>query len=54
MKEYKVVNYKGSMTFSVEKYNKDLSDFLNDYARQGWRVIHCKDFNQFILEKDRT
>lgn len=53
MKEYKVVCYKGSMTFSIDKHTEELSNFLNNFARQGWRVIDCKNLQYFILEKDK-
>lgn len=44
MKEYKVVVYRESLLGSIilreSKVNPErFSDFLNNHARQGWRVI---------------
>ncbi len=55
MKEYKIVNFPLRFSFNHTKYLKDLEDFLNNYARQGWQV---KESNQsmtmFILERDKN
>ncbi len=55
MKEYKVVKNPTTLTFNYDKWMKNLEDFLNNYARQGWRV---KESNQsmtvFILERDKN
>lgn len=61
MKEYLVVNYKPSkssnvsaFSFGYEKLNKYVSDFLNEYARQGWRVVQADpELDRFLLERDR-
>lgn len=53
MKEYKIVYFQGKSLFNLEKLNKEIADFLNEYARQGWRVIECENFNRFLLERDR-
>jgi hypothetical protein len=44
MKEYKVIVYReglfGSMIFGESKVNPEkMTDFLNDHARGGWRVV---------------
>lgn len=61
MKEYLLVNYKPTkesnsigISFGYEKLNKGVTEFLNEYARQGWRVVQADtEFDRFLLEKDR-
>lgn len=51
MKEYKVVNWK--MGFSNN--NQRLEDFLNEHARNGWRVIHIAENSARItFERDKN
>ncbi len=55
MKEYKVVKYFRGLTLNYDKYLKDLEDFLNNYARQGWRVKETgQGMTVFILERDKN
>lgn len=61
MKEYLVLNYKpvkganvSGLSFGYGKLNKYVTDFLNEYARQGWRVVQAdEEFDRFLLERDR-
>lgn len=55
MKEYKKVTYYDKFAFNIEKKDSDLTEFLNNFARQGWRVI-SNDANMvhFILERDKN
>ena len=51
MKEYKVVNWKMGLTNN----NDRLEDTLNDYAKQGWRVIQvAENFQRIIFERDKN
>lgn len=51
MKEYKVVSWK--MSFSNN--NQRLEDLLNQYAREGWSVIHIADNNtRVVLERSKN
>lgn len=54
MKEYKKVTYLGTMSFNYEKKDSNLTEFLNNYAKQGWRVIESKEMAHFILERDKN
>jgi len=52
MKEYKIVTYNKTTWRNV---NKHLSDFLNEYARNGWRVIQSNQgMLRFLLERDKN
>lgn len=54
MKEYKVVSFPVKITFNQKKYFKELEEFLNGYARQGWSVTESNaSLNMFILERER-
>lgn len=54
MKEYKTVTYINKISFNMEKKDKALTDFLNSYAQQGWRVVESVNMMRFILERDRN
>ena len=54
MKEYKTVTYMSSFSFSLEKKDKNLTNFLNEQAKQGWRVIESQNMTRFILERDKN
>ena len=51
MKEYKVDSWK----VSLSKNNKNLEDFLNEYARNGWKVIHiAEQSTRVVFERDKN
>lgn len=51
MKEYKVVNWKMGLT----KNNQKLEDTLNEYARNGWRVVEIGvNSARIIFERDKN
>lgn len=54
MKEYKIITRK----FSWKKEKEKFEDELNNYAKQGWRVINIyviSDGNvEALLEKDKN
>lgn len=51
MKEYKVVNWK--MGFS--KNNERLEDILNEYGRNGWRVVEiAEQSTRIVFERDKN
>jgi G:T-mismatch repair DNA endonuclease (very short patch repair protein) len=51
MKEYKVINWK----MGLSKNNERLEDTLNEYARNGWRVIHIGEQNtRIVFERDKN
>ena len=54
MKEYKTVTYMGNFSFSLEKKDKNLTNFLNEHAKQGWKVIESQNMTRFILERDKN
>lgn len=54
MKEYKVVIYRegifSSVLFGSAKLNpKRFTEFLNDYAREGWRVVTMEKESRRVL-----
>ncbi len=52
-KEYKVVSFY-KFTLNQSKYLKELEEFLNGYARQGWTVKEANaNLSVFILERGR-
>jgi hypothetical protein len=56
MKEYKMVNLPVKWNAITSKdQNKHLENFLNNYAREGWRVIHVTEaMNKYLLERDKN
>ncbi|MFN0730143.1 DUF4177 domain-containing protein [Polaribacter gochangensis] len=51
MKEYTVINWK----MGLSKNNERLEDTLNEYARNGWRVIHIGEQNtRIVFERDKN
>ncbi|NKI33449.1 DUF4177 domain-containing protein [Croceivirga thetidis] len=51
MKEYKVVSWKMSLTGN----SKRLEDTLNEYAKQGWRLVHVyENTASVIFERDKN
>lgn len=51
MKEYKVVNWK----MSLSKNNERLEETLNQYAREGWVVTHVAEHSsRIVLERDKN
>ncbi|WP_086030447.1 DUF4177 domain-containing protein [Tenacibaculum holothuriorum] len=51
MKEYKVESWK----VSFSKNNKNLEDFLNEHARNGWKVIHiAEQSTRVVFERDKN
>lgn len=54
MKEYKTVTYIGKFSISAEKKDKHLTNFLNEYAKQGWRVVESVNMYRFLLERDKN
>jgi len=56
MKEYKAVNLPAKWNIVTSKdMNKHLEDFLNNYAREGWRVVHTNPtMNKYLLERDKN
>lgn len=53
MKEYKIIKQGFSWTNSQQNFE----DELNNYAKQGWRVINIIERNSIllaILEKDKN
>ena len=51
MKEYKVISWKPGLTNN----NQKLEDTLNDYARNGWRVVHvAENTTRIVLERDKN
>lgn len=54
MKEYKIVNQK----FSWIKGQQKFEDELNNYTKQGWRVISvyatANSYANAVLEKDKN
>lgn len=54
MKEYKVIIYRegllGSMFLGESKVNpRRLTDFINDHAQEGWRVVAVERENRRTL-----
>lgn len=55
MKEYKVVTFIQKTTFSRSKADKELTDFLNEYARAGWSVVNVhNNMMHFVFERDKN
>ncbi len=56
MKEYKVVSLPVKWNaFSSKDQNEHLGNFLNDFGRDGWRVIHTSpEMHRYILERDKN
>lgn len=55
MKEYKAVTFLQKTSFSVKKADKELTDFLNEYARAGWRVVSTQNnMMRFVFERDKN
>lgn len=51
MKEYKVVTWQIGLLGN----DKRLEDTLNEYARQGWRLVQfAEDTNKLVLERDKS
>ncbi len=51
MKEYKVVSWKMGLT----RNNERLEDTLNEYAKQGWRVVFIYENSAtIVLERDKN
>ena len=51
MKEYKVVAWKVNLTSNNEK----LEDTLNQYAKQGWKLLQLNEnFRQIVFERDKN
>lgn len=54
MKEYKIINRK----FSWSKGREKFEDEINNYAKQGWRVVNIYAVNdtsvEALLEKDKN
>ncbi|UJH68032.1 DUF4177 domain-containing protein [Allomuricauda sp. SCSIO 65647] len=51
MKEYKVVKWKIGLTNNSER----LEDTLNEYAKQGWRVVHIyENTASIVFERDKN
>ena len=53
MKEYKIIKQEFSWTNS----QKNFEDQLNNFAKQGWRVINVLERNSIllaVLEKDKN
>ena len=51
MKEYKVVNWKFTLTGNSQR----LEDTLNEYAKQGWRVIQIyENTPSVVFERDKN
>ena len=51
MKEYKVVAWKVNLTGNNEK----LEDTLNQYAKQGWKLLQLNEnFRQIVFERDKN
>lgn len=51
MKEYKVVTWRIGLTGN----DKRLEDTLNDYARQGWRLVQfAENTNKLVFERDKN
>ena len=51
MKEYKAVSWK----MGLSKNNQRLEDELNNYARQGWEVIHiAENHARIVLERTKN
>ncbi|CAL2101405.1 conserved protein of unknown function [Tenacibaculum sp. 190130A14a] len=51
MKEYKVESWK----VSLSKNNKNLENFLNEHARNGWKVIHiAEQSTRVVFERDKN
>jgi hypothetical protein len=59
MKEYQVVIYQegmlGSLVFGQSKVSPErFSEFLNKFARQGWRVVSVeKEIRRMLLVSER-
>lgn len=54
MKEYKTVTHRGKFSFSLEQKDKHLTNFLNEYAKQGWKVVDSQNMIRFLLERDKN
>lgn len=51
MKEYKVVSWKMGLSGNNER----LEDILNEYAKQGWRVLQVgENFQRIVFERDKN
>ncbi|CAM1347518.1 MULTISPECIES: DUF4177 domain-containing protein [Tenacibaculum] len=55
MKEYKIINRKFSWSNGRQKFEEE----INNYAKQGWRVINVYPLNnggniEALLEKDKN
>lgn len=51
MKEYKVVNWK----MGLSRNNVKLENLLNEYARNGWSVIHiAEQTTRIVFERDKN
>ncbi|MDY0781073.1 DUF4177 domain-containing protein [Tenacibaculum sp. IB213877] len=51
MKEYKVINWKMGLTGN----NQKLEDTLNNYSREGWKVIHIAEHSaRIVFERNKN
>ena len=51
MKEYKVIQTK----LGFRNRNQNLEDLLNQYAREGWRVVELSQTWTFVVfERDKN
>ncbi len=51
MKEYKVVTWR----IALAGNDKRLEDTLNDYAKQGWRLLQfAENTNKLVFERDKN
>ena len=51
MKEYKVISWTMSLTNNSQK----LEDLLNQYAREGWSVIHIAEHTtRIVFEREKN
>lgn len=50
MKEYKVVQPK----LGFSKWNEKFEELLNQYAREGWRVVEVMQNYSVVFERDKN
>ena len=51
MKEYKVVSWKMGLSNNDQR----LEDVLNEYAKQGWRMVQFADSSyRIVFERDKN
>ncbi|MAU26014.1 MAG: hypothetical protein CMH48_02960 [Muricauda sp.] len=51
MKEYKVITWK----MGLSNNNRRLEDTLNEYAKQGWQVLHIAEHSaRIVFERDKN